>query len=144
MDVQRPVKGLIAHTVEVVHGPLRRAQVFSPRSTPSGACPRARPTPEPTSSTPRSARVLGPSALQSGSYNKPGYLRLDFAWGQALSPETRSEIEEVANLAVRKDLPVSAQWMSLAQAREAGALALFGETYGEDVRVVEIGGPWSC
>ena len=88
-------------------------------------------------------QVLGPSALQSGSYNKPGYLRLDFAWGQALSPETRSEIEEVANLAVRRDLPVSATWMSLEQAREAGALALFGETYGEDVRVVEIGGPWS-
>jgi alanyl-tRNA synthetase len=88
-------------------------------------------------------QVLGPSALQSGSYNKPGYLRLDFAWNQALSPETRSEIEEVANLAVRKDLPVSAHWMSLPQAREWGALALFGETYDEQVRVVEIGGPWS-
>src|SRR6478736_4833104 len=88
-------------------------------------------------------QVLGPSALQSGSYNKPGYLRLDFAWGQALSPATRSEIEEVANLAVRKDLPVSATYMPLPQAREIGALALFGETYGEDVRVVEIGGPWS-
>jgi alanyl-tRNA synthetase len=88
-------------------------------------------------------QVLGPSALQSGSYNKPGYLRLDFAWGSALSPATRSEIEEVANLAVRKDLPVSATYMPLPQAREIGALALFGETYGEDVRVVEIGGPWS-
>ena len=88
-------------------------------------------------------QVLGPSALQSGSYNKPGYLRLDFAWGQALSPATRSEIEEVANLAVRKDLPVSATYMPLPQAREIGALALFGETYGEDVRVVEIGGPWA-
>jgi alanyl-tRNA synthetase len=87
--------------------------------------------------------VLGPSALQSGSYNKPGYLRLDFAWNQALSPETRSEIEEVANLAVRKDLPVSAQFMTLPEAREWGALALFGETYDEMVRVVEIGGPWS-
>jgi len=88
-------------------------------------------------------QVLGPSALQSGSYNKPGYLRLDFAWNQALSPETRSEIEEVANLAVRKDLPVSAQYMTLPAAREWGALALFGETYDEQVRVVEIGGPWS-
>ena len=88
-------------------------------------------------------QVLGPTALQSGSYNKPGYLRLDFAWGQALSPETRSEIEEVANLAVRQDLPVSAQYMTLPQAREFGALALFGETYDEQVRVIEIGGPWS-
>jgi alanyl-tRNA synthetase len=88
-------------------------------------------------------QVLGPSALQSGSYNKPGYLRLDFAWNQALSPETRSEIEEVANLAVRQDLPVSAQLMTLPQARDLGALALFGETYDEQVRVIEIGGPWS-
>ncbi|NUR98965.1 MAG: alanine--tRNA ligase, partial [Kribbellaceae bacterium] len=88
-------------------------------------------------------QVLGPNALQSGSYNKPGYLRLDFAWTSALDPATRSEIEEVANLAVRQDLPVSAQYMTLQEARDWGALALFGETYDEQVRVVEIGGPWS-
>jgi alanyl-tRNA synthetase len=88
-------------------------------------------------------QVLGPSALQSGSYNKPGYLRLDFAWGGGLSPETRSEIEEVSNLAVRKDLPVRALYTTLPEARELGALALFGETYDELVRVVEIGGEWS-
>ena len=88
-------------------------------------------------------QVLGPNALQSGSYNKPGYLRLDFAWSSALDQATRSEIEEVANLAVRQDLPVSAQYMTLPEARDWGALALFGETYDEQVRVVEIGGPWS-
>jgi alanyl-tRNA synthetase len=87
--------------------------------------------------------VLGPSALQSGSYNKPGYLRLDFAWGGGLSPETRSEIEEVSNLAVRKDLPVRALYTTLPEARDLGALALFGEAYDETVRVVEIGGEWS-
>ncbi len=143
MDVQRPVKGLIAHTVEVVHGPLRAGAGVLAEVDPEwriSACQAHSGTHVIHAAL---RQVLGPSALQSGSYNKPGYLRLDFAWGQALSPETRSEIEEVANLAVRKDLPVSAQWMSLAQAREAGALALFGETYGEDVRVVEIGGPWS-
>jgi alanyl-tRNA synthetase len=88
-------------------------------------------------------QVLGPNALQSGSYNKPGYLRLDFAWSSALSPQARSEIEEVANLALRQDLPVSAAYMTLPEARAQGALALFGETYDEQVRVVEIGGPWS-
>ena len=88
-------------------------------------------------------QVLGPSALQSGSYNKPGYLRLDFAWNQGLSAATRNEIEEVANLAVRQDLPVRALHMTLPEARDFGALALFGENYGETVRVVEIGGPWS-
>jgi alanyl-tRNA synthetase len=88
-------------------------------------------------------QVLGPNALQAGSYNKPGYLRLDFSWAGGLSVETRSEIEEVSNLAVRKDLPVRAFYTSLPNARELGAIALFGETYDEDVRVVEIGGPWS-
>jgi alanyl-tRNA synthetase len=88
-------------------------------------------------------QVLGPTALQSGSYNKPGYLRLDFAWQGGLSPATRSEIEEVSNIAVRKDLPVRVVYTTLPGAKELGALALFGETYDESVRVVEIGGPWS-
>jgi alanyl-tRNA synthetase len=89
-------------------------------------------------------QVLGPSALQSGSYNKPGYLRLDFAWQSGLSKQIRADVEEAANQAIRKDLNVSASIMPLTKAREIGALALFGETYDEQaVRVVEMGGPWS-
>ena len=88
-------------------------------------------------------QVLGPTALQSGSYNKPGYLRLDFSWPQALAPATRTEVEQVANLAIRRDLPVQAFYTTLPEARRIGALALFGETYDEQVRVVEIGGAWS-
>ncbi len=143
IDVQRPVKGLVAHTVEVLRGPVRAgAEVIAEvdQEWRISACQAHSGTHVVHAAL---REVLGPSALQSGSYNKPGYLRLDFAWNQALSPETRSEIEEVANLAVRKDLPVSAQYMSLPQAREWGALALFGETYDEQVRVIEIGGPWS-
>ncbi len=143
VDVQRPVKGLIAHTVEVLTGPLRTGAPVLAEVDPEwriSACQAHSGTHVVHAAL---RQVLGPSALQSGSYNKPGYLRLDFAWGSGLSPATRSEIEEVANLALRKDLPVSATYMPLARAREIGALALFGETYGEDVRVVEIGGPWS-
>ena len=143
VDVQRPVKGLVAHTVEVLTGPLRTGAPVLAEVDPEwriSACQAHSGTHVVHAAL---RQVLGPSALQSGSYNKPGYLRLDFAWGSALSPATRSEIEEVANLAVRKDLPVSASYMPLPRAREIGALALFGETYGEDVRVVEIGGPWS-
>ena len=87
--------------------------------------------------------VLGPTALQSGSYNKPGYLRLDFAWQGGLSVDTRSEVEEVTNRAVRDDLPVRVLHTDMTGAKELGALALFGETYDSEVRVVEIGGPWS-
>ncbi len=143
LDVQRPVKGLIAHTVEVVSGSLGEGAAVLARVDPEwrlSACQAHSGTHVVHASL---REVLGPTALQSGSYNKPGYLRLDFAWGQALSPATRSEIEDVANLAVRKDLPVSATSMPLPRARDLGALALFGETYGDDVRVVEIGGPWS-
>jgi alanyl-tRNA synthetase len=143
VDVQRPVKGLIAHTVEVVTGPVRVGQAVVAEVDPEwrlSACQAHSGTHVVHAAL---RQVLGPSALQSGSYNKPGYLRLDFAWNQGLSSATRSEIEEVANLAVRQDLPVRALLMSLPEAREFGALALFGETYGEEVRVVEIGGPWS-
>ncbi|MFB9849644.1 hypothetical protein ACFFMR_04490 [Micromonospora andamanensis] len=55
----------------------------------------------------------------------------------------RSEVEEVANLAIRRDLPVDVRCLPLEQARAEGALVLFGETYDATVRVVEIGGEWS-
>jgi alanyl-tRNA synthetase len=143
LDVQKPVKGLIVHRVKVVEGVLLpgvdvHAEVD--REWRVSACQAHSGTHVVHAAL---RQVLGPTALQSGSYNKPGYLRLDFAWGSALDQATRSEIEEVANLAVREDLPVSAEYMPLARAREIGALALFGETYDEEVRVVEIGGPWS-
>src|SRR6478735_8364401 len=143
IDVQRPVKGLVAHTVEVLRGPVRAGAEVIAEVDEEWRIPACQAHSGTHVVHAALRQVLGPSALQSGSYNKPGYLRLDFAWGQALSAATRSELEEVANLAVRKDLPVSATYMPLPQAREIGALALFGETYAEDVRVVEIGGPWS-
>ena len=143
LDVQRPAKGLVVHTVRVVAGELSaglavRAEVDQEWRL--GAC-QAHSATHILHAALR--QVLGPTALQAGSYNKPGYLRLDFAWPEQLSPETRSEVEEVANLAVRADLPVRAFLTTLAEARELGALALFDETYDEQVRVVEIGGEWS-
>ncbi|MGZ4466431.1 MAG: DHHA1 domain-containing protein, partial [Nocardioides sp.] len=88
--------------------------------------------------------VLGPTALQSGSYNRPGYLRLDFGWTSGLSEQQVRDIEQVSNHALRADLPVGWQYMTLAEAKDWGAIALFGETYDDTkVRVVEIGGPWS-
>ena len=82
--------------------------------------------------------------LQAGSlYNKPGYLRLDFSWTGSLSADTRSEIEEVSNRAVREDLGVKVLYGTKEEASAMGAIALFGETYDDTVRIVEIGGPWS-
>jgi alanyl-tRNA synthetase len=143
LDVQKPVKGLISHKVLVRKGSISIDQKVSTRVDAEWRI-GARQAHSGTHIVHAALReVLGPTALQSGSYNKPGYLRLDFAWGQALSAETKSEIEEVSNLAIRKDLAVTAQFMTLPEAKKWGAVALFGETYDESVRVVEIGGPWS-
>ncbi len=143
LDVQKPVKGLFAHKVRVASGEVvvgTEAQTLVDANWRLGAA-QAHSATHVVHAALR--QVLGPEALQSGSYNRPGYMRLDFSWTQALSDATKSEIEEVSNLAIRADLAVSAQYMSLPKAREWGAIALFGETYDEEVRVVQVGGPWS-
>lgn len=143
LDVQKPVKGLFSHKVRVLSGQVVLDDKVLTEVDPGwrvGAC-QAHSATHVVHAALR--QVLGPEALQSGSFNKPGYMRLDFAWGQALSDATKSEIEEVSNLAIRSDLAVSAQFMSLPKAKEWGAIALFGETYDEEVRVVQVGGPWS-
>ncbi|WP_188037365.1 alanine--tRNA ligase, partial [Actinotalea sp. JY-7885] len=143
LDVQRPIKGLVVHTVRVAEGEVGPGTEVLAQVDPEWRL-GARQAHSGTHVVHAALReVLGPDALQSGSYNKPGYLRLDFSWNQALSPSARSEVEEVANRAIRKDLGVSWQYMTLPEARAWGAIALFGETYDEQVRVVEIGGPWS-
>jgi alanyl-tRNA synthetase len=145
IDVQRPIKGLVVHQVRVVDGEY----------TPGHHLLHARVDPEWRTGARQAhsgthvvhaalREVLGPSALQSGSYNRPGYLRLDFGWTTGLSPEQVRDIERVSNEALRADLPVGWQYMTLSEAKEWGAIALFGETYDNTkVRVVEIGGPWS-
>ncbi|MGD9621925.1 MAG: alanine--tRNA ligase [Mycolicibacterium sp.] len=88
-------------------------------------------------------QVLGPNAVQAGSLNRPGYLRFDFNWQGPLSEEQRTQIEEVTNEAVEADFEVHSFTTDLERAKAMGAMALFGEAYPEEVRVVEIGGPFS-
>jgi alanyl-tRNA synthetase len=88
-------------------------------------------------------QVLGPNAVQAGSLNRPGYLRFDFNWQGALSDEQREQIEVVTNEAVEADYAVNTFNTKLEKAKAMGAMALFGEAYPEDVRLVEIGGPFS-
>ena len=143
VDVQKVSRKLWVHTVRVVRGEVRDGQRVLAEVDPQWRR-GARQAHSATHIVHAALReVLGPDALQAGSYNKPGYLRLDFSWTKGLSPETRSEVEEVSNLAIDRNLPVRWFYTSLPEARTMGALALFGETYDEDVRVVEIGGPWS-
>ncbi len=143
LDVQRPVRGLVVHQVRVIEGELMLDAAVEAQVDPEWRL-GARQAHSGTHVVHAALReVLGPTALQSGSYNRPGYLRLDFGWNGALSPDQLRDVEVASNRALREDLPVTVATMPLEQAKEIGALALFGETYGEDVRVVEIGGPWS-
>ncbi len=88
-------------------------------------------------------QVLGPNAVQAGSLNRPGYLRFDFNWQGPLSEDQRTQIEEVTNEAVEADFEVHSFITDLEKAKSMGAMALFGEAYPDEVRVVEIGGPFS-
>ncbi|BBX38883.1 alanine--tRNA ligase [Mycobacterium simiae] len=88
-------------------------------------------------------QVLGPNAVQAGSLNRPGYLRFDFNWQGSLTDDQRSQIEEVTNEAVQADYEVHTFTERLEKAKAMGAMALFGEAYPDQVRVVEIGGPFS-
>lgn len=143
LDVQKPVPGLIVHTVKVTIGTVAvdaRAETRVDADYRRGAT-QAHSATHIVHAALR--EVLGSSAHQAGSYNKAGYMRLDFTHSEALSTETKSEIEEIANLAVRSDYQVVTREMALDEAKELGAMALFGEKYGDRVRVVDIGGPWS-
>jgi alanyl-tRNA synthetase len=143
LDVQKPVKGLVSHKALVRQGEISLGQRATTQVDPEWRLGAAQAHSATHVVHAALRQVLGQEALQSGSYNKPGYMRLDFSWAQALSNETKSEIEEISNQAIRRNLAVSANFMSIDEARAFGAIALFGETYDESVRVIQIGGPWS-
>jgi alanyl-tRNA synthetase len=86
--------------------------------------------------------TLGETAVQKGSYVGPDHTTFDFAFGRALADDEVAEVENLINHAIRENLAKKTTIMSLEQAKKTGAMALFGEKYGEAVRVVEFG-DWS-
>lgn len=142
-DVQQPVKGLSVHRAVVREGEAHPgAEVVAQVDV-----QRRRDGEKAHSGThivhAALHQVLGNEATQRGSFNKEGYLRFDFAWGESLSDSAKREVEEVANLAIRDNHEVIAREMPLAEAKALGAMSLFGEKYGNIVRMVEIGGEFS-
>jgi alanyl-tRNA synthetase len=143
LDVQKPVPGLISHTVQVGTGTVA---VDDPATTVVDAANRraARQAHSATHLVHAALRdTLGSGATQAGSLNRAGYMRFDFNWSQPLSTDTRTEIEDITNRAVQDALEVTTRIVTLDEAKDAGAMALFGEKYGDVVRMVDIGGPWS-
>ncbi len=84
-------------------------------------------------------KVLGDHVEQHGSYQDTARTRFDFSHSEAMTREELSEVERLVNGFVSEDLPVSTEVMGVEEAKKSGAMALFGEKYGSEVRVVSMG-----
>ncbi len=83
--------------------------------------------------------VLGDHVEQQGSYQDSARTRFDFSHSQALTAEEIAKVEQIVNEKIQEALPVTTQIMNIEEAKKSGAMALFGEKYGENVRVVSMG-----
>ncbi|KQS97678.1 alanine--tRNA ligase [Cellulomonas sp. Leaf395] len=142
-DVQAPVKGLSVHHGRLVDG----TATFGESGTATIDIDRRRAIARAHTATHMVHKALreslGDTATQAGSENAPSRIRFDFRSGSAVPTGVLGEIEERVNTRLQDDLDVTEQTMPIAEARALGAMALFGEKYGNEVRVVSIGGDWS-
>ncbi|MCL6537085.1 MAG: alanine--tRNA ligase [Acidothermus sp.] len=141
-DVQQPVAGLIVHRGRVTAGEITvgtpvRARIDTERRWAISRSHTA------THMVHKAFReFLGETAAQAGSENAPGRFRFDFTNPSAVPPSVLADVEARVNEILVADLDVTARYMSQREAVASGAIALFGEKYGETVRVVSVG-DWS-
>ncbi|OUC99859.1 alanine--tRNA ligase [Streptosporangium minutum] len=139
VDVQSPVSGVVVHRGKVRAGEIRvgdqaQAEIDVERRRAISRSHTA------THLVHRGFRnALGETAAQAGSENSPGRFRFDFTAAGAVAPSMLRDVEDEVNAVLINDLTVNAFHTSQAEARAMGALALFGEKYGETVRIVEVG-----
>ncbi|HTY72797.1 MAG TPA: alanine--tRNA ligase [Actinomycetes bacterium] len=139
LDVQAPLPGLSVHRARVAGGEVRRGQLAEAVVDLERrlAISRAHTATHMVHKAFREA--LGETATQMGSENSPGRLRFDFPNPAAVPPSVLGDVEARVNDVLLDDLAVTAEQMTQEQARAIGAMALFGEKYGERVRVVSVG-----
>ncbi|MGW4426316.1 alanine--tRNA ligase [Streptosporangium sp. NPDC004631] len=139
VDVQSPLAGVVVHRGKVRAGEIRvgaqaQAEIDVERRRAISRSHTA------THLVHRGFRnALGETAAQAGSENSPGRFRFDFTAAGAVPPSVLRDVEDEVNAILINDLKVNAFHTSQAEARAMGALALFGEKYGETVRIVEVG-----
>jgi len=137
-----PVSGARAHAVTVDEGTLTPGQRVTARvdAARRGAIARHHSA---THLLHRALKlVLGDEVVQRGSWVGPDHTTFDFNFSRALTPDELREVERAVNDAIRRNLARTAEVMPIARARAQGAVMLFDEKYGEEVRVVDFGG-WS-
>ena len=130
---------MIVHRIEVVEGSLTLGTEVVARVS---AGPRADTQRNHTATHLLHAAlrtVLGDAAQQAGSLVDPDRLRFDFSWGEPVTAEQLREVERLVNAEIVRNEEVNKQTMSMDDARGRGAMALFGEKYGDVVRVVTVG-----
>src|SRR6185436_14192348 len=139
VDVQQPLPGLIVHKARVIRGEVRAGESAEAEIdvTRRKAISRSHTATHLIHQTMR--HFLGESATQAGSLNAPGRLRFDFNTPGAVSPAVLNDVEQQVKEVLLRDLEVHAFITSQEEARRLGAMALFGEKYGDEVRVVEVG-----
>ncbi|MEP6798478.1 MAG: alanine--tRNA ligase, partial [Lapillicoccus sp.] len=138
-DVQKPISGLVVHRATVVLGDVTtgesvHAEVDIERRR---SISRAHTATHMVHKAIREA--LGDTATQAGSENAPGRFRFDFKALHAVPGSVLADVEAKVNALLLDDLPVRAEIMTQQQARDTGAMALFGEKYGDAVRVISVG-----
>jgi alanyl-tRNA synthetase len=140
LDTYSPVQGLIVHKVRVQKGSLMVGDVVA-----------AKVDVEKRDATRRNhtathlmhaalREVLGTHVKQAGSVVAPSYLRFDYSHYQPLTQAEKEEIERLVNYHILRNEPVQTDEMAIEEAMRSGAMALFGEKYGEKVRVLSING----
>ena len=139
VDVQQPLPGLIAHRATVLSGEVRPGDVVLARVDVNRRASVSRSHSATHLLHAGLRRALGDSASQAGSLNAPGRLRFDFKTPSAVAPSVLSDVEDEINDVLLRDLEVRWFVTDQAEARRIGAIAMFGEKYGAQVRVVEIG-----
>ncbi|QSB16946.1 alanine--tRNA ligase [Natronosporangium hydrolyticum] len=139
VDVQSPVPGVIVHRAKVRRGEIRAGEIgFAEVDVDRRrAVSRAHTATHLVHQTMRN--FLGESATQAGSLNAPGRLRFDFNTPGAVAPSVLRDVEQQINEVLLRDLEVRSFITSQQEAMRMGAIALFGEKYGDQVRVVEVG-----
>ncbi len=139
VDVQQPVPGLITHRVTVLSGEVRPGDLVLAEVDPNRRASVSRSHSATHLLHAGLRRALGDTAAQAGSLNAPGRLRFDFKTPSAVPSAVLADLEDEINEVLLRDLEVRWFVTDQAEARRIGAIAMFGEKYGDQVRVVEIG-----